>query len=81
MLTTGCLATVSRSDGGQALRDRAGRHPKIGIVYNGTTVKVLGVEGNQAAVEVVPGSRFKMLSVGTDPRGLVPLACLSEVES
>lgn len=81
MITPGCLATVTRSDGGQALRDSAGRHPKIGIVYNGAMVNVLALDGNQAAVEVIPGPKLKMLAAERAPRGLVPLSYLTEVES
>lgn len=81
MITPGSHATVSGADGGLALRDGSGRHPKIGIVYNGAKVKILALDGNQAAVEIIPGSKFKMLSAERDPRGLVPLSYLSEVDS
>lgn len=81
MITPGCQAAVSGADGGLALRDGSGRHPKIGIVYNGAMVNVLSLDGNQADVDVIPGSKFKMLSAGRAPRGLIPLSYLTEVES
>jgi len=81
MITPGSQATVAGADGGLALRDGSGRHPKIGIVYNGAKVNVLALDGNQAAVEIIPGSKFKMLSAERAPRGLVPLSYLSEVDS
>lgn len=81
MITPGSHAIVGGADGGLALRDGSGRHPKIGIVYNGAKVNVLAVEGNQADVEIVPGSRLKMLSAERAPRGLVPVSYLTEVES
>lgn len=81
MIAPGRQATVSGADGGLALRDGSGRHPKIGIVYNGAKVNVLALDGNQAAVEVVSGSKFKMLSAERAPRGLVPLSYLTEVDS
>lgn len=79
MITPGSHAIVGGADGGLALRDGSGRHPKIGIVYNGAKVKILALDGNQAAVEIIPGSKFKMLSAERDPRGLVPLSYLTEV--
>lgn len=81
MIGPGFQAAISTGDGGLALRDVSGRHPKIGVVYNGARVNVLALEGNQAAVEVVPGSKIRMLSAERAPRGLVPLSYLTEVES
>lgn len=81
MITPGFQAAIAGADGGLALRDFYGSHPKIGIVYNGAKVNVLALEGNQAAVEVVPGSKIKMLCAERAPRGLVPISYLSEVES